>query len=1118
MTKPIPAADAVAHAGWGRHAPSYRSEMRRLLSALAATDSRILGRFAARSMDDPAIALLDGWATIADVLGFYQHQIALEGFLATASEDRSILELTRLIGYVPRPGLAASVHLAYQVDPLADLDSDVPIPSGSRVKSVPAPGGTAQAFETSKDLTARARWNTLPVRTTEPVAIGPETEWIYLAGPATTLKANDVVAIAPTNDTPYLGRRILATRLDIRTNLIGVRLRRPDDPASAALAPQEDHIAKVEPPTVTPNKDSTTVLDEATQALRQARLLSLPSTAQPGIATASVQIPSGPAALASATAPGTAADATATPGRVVEVLTAMHPHLGPRIGVVWSANAVPTTAVPTTAMPATAVPAEANATGTGSAAPTPLVVLNTPAAIFGTTAPGKFVITKGVIQGVDDWPRDDLTQLLRFGLSVRISAGATPRIWVTRAIGNQRTTHEMHWSSAGWQLDYSVNLAPMTVTYEPHSPVDAANATMSTGRYFPALFIFAEGTLSCAIRIDLTASSDAVDVSVDGCCPTTVQLDLSSEQRLLARRKVVTISTIHTVAANLKSRTAQATRSSTTVAVEATPPATTLILDTLNPRVAPGSLVAVVHPGIDEISICKVKRVDTATARAYGVVRQVTKLSFDAANAWPSPPEASLDSLRAITVWLEGSRMPRAEGPITEPLAGDTITLDGLLIGIDAGKLLAVSGPAELIDANGAPTAGPVVGEIVTVASVAFMTPPPESANRSQTHLTLTQPLTRSYQRDTVTVAGNVVPATQGTTHDDPIGNGDARRALATFPLPQSPLTWLPDTTRAGISAEPQLEITVDDVVWRRAPSWAQLKPAGKQYLLSSEPIGSTSIVFGDGFHGARPSTGIANVRATYRTGLGRSGNVAAGSISQIQSRPLGVRAVSNPVAASGGADPESGNQIRRRATAGLVSLGRLVSGQDYADFALAYGGIGKASVRTIDDIEGRTIQVVVAGPTAEKLAAGSALIQALAASLVSLSGNPDESVVVQPCSLYYAVVDAGLRIAADHRMETVRPAVFAALTAAFGYEPRNLGEPLCREDLIKVIQGVAGVDVVVLKELRRIAQGASPSDIQAVLTAQLAARQPERVPLQPSDLIVVDPGIPHTILLEELP
>ena len=47
---------------------------------------------------DPAVALLDAWATVADIVTFYQERIANEGFLRTATERRSVLELARAIG------------------------------------------------------------------------------------------------------------------------------------------------------------------------------------------------------------------------------------------------------------------------------------------------------------------------------------------------------------------------------------------------------------------------------------------------------------------------------------------------------------------------------------------------------------------------------------------------------------------------------------------------------------------------------------------------------------------------------------------------------------------------------------------------------------------------------------------------------------------------------------------------------------------------------------------------------------------------------------------------------------------------------------------------------------
>jgi len=84
-----------------------------MLARLSSKDYPELAALKSRNPDDPAIALLDSWATVADVLTFYQERIANEGYLRTATERRSILELARLIDYKLRPGVAATVYLAY---------------------------------------------------------------------------------------------------------------------------------------------------------------------------------------------------------------------------------------------------------------------------------------------------------------------------------------------------------------------------------------------------------------------------------------------------------------------------------------------------------------------------------------------------------------------------------------------------------------------------------------------------------------------------------------------------------------------------------------------------------------------------------------------------------------------------------------------------------------------------------------------------------------------------------------------------------------------------------------------------------------------------------------------
>ena len=51
----------------------------------------VLDDLKTREDDDASIALLDGWATVLDILTFYQERIINEGFLRTATERRSVL-------------------------------------------------------------------------------------------------------------------------------------------------------------------------------------------------------------------------------------------------------------------------------------------------------------------------------------------------------------------------------------------------------------------------------------------------------------------------------------------------------------------------------------------------------------------------------------------------------------------------------------------------------------------------------------------------------------------------------------------------------------------------------------------------------------------------------------------------------------------------------------------------------------------------------------------------------------------------------------------------------------------------------------------------------------------
>ncbi|HEU0078502.1 MAG TPA: hypothetical protein VFQ76_12670, partial [Longimicrobiaceae bacterium] len=81
----------------GTHA-AFRAAM---LARLSARDLPALHGLNTRDPDDFSVALLDAWASVADVLTFDGERIANEAYLRTAVERLSVVNLARLVGYEP---------------------------------------------------------------------------------------------------------------------------------------------------------------------------------------------------------------------------------------------------------------------------------------------------------------------------------------------------------------------------------------------------------------------------------------------------------------------------------------------------------------------------------------------------------------------------------------------------------------------------------------------------------------------------------------------------------------------------------------------------------------------------------------------------------------------------------------------------------------------------------------------------------------------------------------------------------------------------------------------------------------------------------------------------------
>src|SRR5262249_45067344 len=144
--------------------------------------------------------------------------------------------------------------------------------------------------------------------------------------------------------------------------------------------------------------------------------------------------------------------------------------------------------------------------------------------------------------------------------------------------------------------------------------------------------------------------------------------------------------------------------------------------------------------------------------------------------------------------------------------------------------------------------------------------------------------------------------------------------------------------------------------------SLAGLGPRAHCFVTATDDAGTTQVTFGDGVNGARLPTGVQNVNAVYRSGIGAPGNVQAEQVSLLQTRPLGVMSVINPLRASGGADKESRDLARENAPLSTLPLDRLVSIADYANFTRNFAGIAKAIAQRTSDGRRQLIHLTIAG------------------------------------------------------------------------------------------------------------------------------------------------------------
>lgn len=934
-----------------------------------------------REPDDPAIAMLDAWAVVGDVLTFYQERIANEAFLRTATERRSILEMGRLVGYTLKPGVSASVFLAYTLD---DGARGI-IPAGTKAQSVPGPGEQAQMFETSEDTDSRGAWNALLPRMSQPQEITLDTvlslEKIWVSGTSIRLDKRDpllfVFETKETNQPFYAIRRVSSTTIDTEHDRTEVALE--------LIRPWYLNLqqAIVKQMAVLKSSQQTSG-GSSGQTKKQPKAKKKKSSINTISASALHEMSSTP----------NAANPLAVLARLMQQV-----FLG----------------VPRTTL-------QLYADG----------LANYPI----------------VHEALADEHDPDPGTAPADGHAVSIAEIATPLL-LERSVA----------PASQWQFSRSLQTSLNVRS-------DFMPRLLTT--FYP--------------RIETTLYAAMANINS--------QIPHTEFRSVHVLRRRASVFGYNAPTAFFEDRpTDDAKLPSLTWVPE---DGTILHLDMPDDAVTTPSYLVAQHSGVNGgVTVTRVTASESVSHTAYTLSAKTTRLTLTepwasglaATPADSSKPKdtlvANLAIIRSATILTESEELSLAQQPIDRKIgkpadkgkAGSEsqtrIEIDGVIDGLTPGRFVIVTG--DRVDVKG--TAGVAAAELAMIDNVEQHTDAGPGGTPFSVLTLAPKGLAYQYERDTVKILGNVVKATHGETRTEILGGGDASKALQTFTLRQTPLTYVSAPTVSGVKST--LAVRVNEVLWHETDSLIDAAPRDRKFITKTAHDGKVSVIFGNGRQGERLPTGSDNVRAQYRTGIGKQGNVAAGSISTAISRPLGVKSVVNPIESGGGADPEPRDDARRNIPVSFQALGRVVSVQDYADFARTFAGIAKARASMLSDGRRRVVHLTIGGAGDIEIDSTSDLYNNLVEALQKY-GNRYQPLVVAMREKIVIAGAARVRVDPDYLWASVAPKVRAALLDTFSYDRRDFGQPVYPAEVVAAIQKVPGVAWVDLDALG----GIKPDDL----------------------------------------
>lgn len=506
-------------------------------------------------------------------------------------------------------------------------------------------------------------------------------------------------------------------------------------------------------------------------------------------------------------------------------------------------------------------------------------------------------------------------------------------------------------------------------------------------------------------------------------------------------------------------------------------------LDNIYPEIVEDSFVVLKDKFL--WGLYRVHRIYEVSESNFTITAKITLIDLN------SHKPFNIFSIRDTSAYVQSEWLPLADKPMPTrfPLKISTqrLRLNGWIDGLNEGQRVMLTGQ----EIGGREQ---VISEYVILDKVEHIL-----ARDGCTRIAFSPALKHKYKRETVTINANVAPATHGETVQEVLGSGDATQTYQTFVLKQPPLTHVSASTPSG--AESTLQIRVNDVLWHETNTFLGQGPTDRVFVTRTNDAGETIVEFGNGDTGARLSTGQDNVRAVYRKEIGAEGLVDAGQLNILMSRPLGLKEATNPLAPTGGDDPESHDDAQRNAPLTVLTLDRTVSLQDYEDFSRTFGGIAKALAVSALKSQGKTVFITVAGPDGALIAKDSDVYENLLSAL-SEAGDPLARFCVQ--SYRPATFRFGGKIKIDPNFiaDKVLNEVESALRTTFSFEMREFGQLVALSEVIAIIQAITGVVAVDVDYLYR--------GKMQTLKPRIVAQAPvikNNGKLQTAELLTLHPG-----------